>query len=76
MQPHDWDSPEYAAKVLDAKTLAERRKMQLLIRAQQAEAYRRRNTRALEQLQTWEGQITESIMRTEFSEFYNPLERA
>lgn len=56
---------------LDAKPLAERRRMQTLIQAQQTEAYRQRNTRALERLQTWERQIQESIMRTEFPEFFN-----
>ena len=53
---------------LDAKPLAERRRMQTLIQIQQTEAYRRRNTRALERLQTRARQITESIMRTEFTE--------
>lgn len=56
---------------LDAKTLAERRRMQTLIQAQLPEAYRRRNTRALEKLQTWQRQIAASIMRTEFPEFFN-----
>lgn len=53
---------------LDAKPLAERRRMQTLIQIQQTEAYRRRNARALERLQTRARQITESIMRTEFAE--------
>ena len=56
---------------LDAKTLAERRKMQRSIRVQQREAYRQRNMRALEQLNIWDQQIAESIGRTEFPEFFN-----